>query len=127
MPQECAALHASGICYFPTVPNFIINFKKKGWGIMKSKKEFRKCFLGIALMLLLCLLPISADAASVQLNKTDLKLSIGKTYTLKIKGTKAKAKWSSTKKSVVTVSSKGVVKAKAPGKAKIKAKVNKKT
>ena len=44
---------------------------------------------------------------------------------MKIKGTNAKVKWSSTKKSVATVSSKGVVKAKAPGKAKIKAKANK--
>lgn len=54
-------------------------------------------------------------------------LTVGKSYTLKVKGTKKKVKWSSTNKKVATVSSKGKVKAKKMGTAKIRAKIGKKT
>lgn len=77
-------------------------------------------------MLICLLLPITADAASIRLNKTNLTLSIGKTYTLKISGTKARARWTSTRTNVATVSQKGIVKAKAPGKTAIRAKVGRK-
>ena len=50
----------------------------------------------------------------------------GSSYRLKIKGTKAKVKWSSNNKKVATVSSKGVVKGKSIGVAVITAKVKKK-
>ncbi len=63
--------------------------------------------------------------AKVKLNKTKATLTVGKTLKLKVRGAK-KVKWRSSKKSVATVSSKGVVKAKKAGKAKITAKVKKK-
>ena len=65
-------------------------------------------------------------ASKVKLNKKKVTLYVGKSTTLKVKGTKKKVKWSSNKKSVATVSSKGKVKAKKKGTATITAKVGKK-
>lgn len=61
-------------------------------------------------------------AKQPKLNKTKLTLSVGKTYSLKVQNTKAKVKWSTSKKSVATVSSKGKVTAKKKGTAIITAK-----
>ena len=69
-------------------------------------------------------MPVSANAA--KLNKKSLSLNVGKTYTLKASGTKGKIKWSSDKKSIATVSSKGVVTGKKKGSAVITAKYGKK-
>jgi len=55
-----------------------------------------------------------------------LSLTVGKTYKLKVKNTSKKVKWSSNKKSVATVTNKGVVRAKKKGTAIITAKVGKK-
>ena len=83
----------------------------------------------LSVMLLCCLLlsviamPVSASAA--KLNKKSISLNVGKTYTLKASGTKGKITWTSSKKSVATVSSKGVVKAKKKGTAVITAKYGK--
>ena len=55
------------------------------------------------------------------------RFAIGQKRALKVKNTKKKVKWSSTKKSVATVNKKGVVTAKKKGTAYIKAKVGKKT
>lgn len=66
------------------------------------------------------------QAAKVRLNMTKKTLTVGKTVTLKVKGTKKKVKWSSSNKKVASVSSKGKVKAKKAGKATITAKVGKK-
>lgn len=57
------------------------------------------------------------------LNKTKLSINVGQTYQLKITGTKAN-KWSSSKKSVATVNSKGKVTAKKAGKTTITCKGN---
>lgn len=64
-------------------------------------------------------------AASKQkaLNITDLSLSVGQSQKLKISGG-GKIKWSSSKKSVASVSKKGTVKAKKSGKATITARVS---
>lgn len=62
-------------------------------------------------------------AAKIRLNKTKITLTIDQKMTLKVKGTKKKVKWSSSKKKIATVSSKGVVKAKKEGKTTITAKV----
>ena len=70
-----------------------------------------------------CLSGVKAEAATIKLNKKSLTLTAGSSYTLRVKGTKAKVKWSSKKKSVATVSSKGKVKAKKAGKTTITAKV----
>lgn len=84
----------------------------------------------LSVMLLCCLLlsviamPVSASAA--KLNKKSVSLNVGKTYTLKATGTKGKITWTSSNKSVATVSSKGVVKARKKGTAVITAKYGKK-
>ena len=89
-------------------------------------KKTKKLFM----MLLVCLLvsmtvmPISASAA--KLNKKRITLNVGKTYTLKTAGIKRKITWSSNKKSIATVSSKGVVKAVKKGTAVVTAKYGKK-
>ena len=69
----------------------------------------------LSVLLLMCFLismvsmPVSASAA--KLNKKSLSLNVGKSYILKISGTKGKITWTSSKKRVATVSSKGGVKA----------------
>lgn len=68
-----------------------------------------------------------SEAAAIKLNKSSLTLTVGNTSNLKVKGAKAKkVKWSSSKKSVATVTSKGKVRAKTTGNATITAKVSKK-
>lgn len=62
--------------------------------------------------------------AATKINKTKVTLIKGQTTTLKVTGTKKKITWSSSRKSVATVSSKGKVTAKKVGTAKITAKVN---
>lgn len=70
---------------------------------------------------------ITAEAAATpKISKTKLSVNVGKRYTLKVKNTKKKVKWSSSKKSVATVSAKGVVTAKKKGTATITAKVGNK-
>lgn len=67
----------------------------------------------------------NVQAASVKLNKSSLTLTVGQSKTLKLKGVKKgqKIKWTSSKKSVAKVSSKGKVTAKKKGKTVISAKV----
>ena len=68
-----------------------------------------------------------ADAASaIKLNKKTAKIAVGKSVTLKVRGTK-KVKWKSSKKSVATVNAKGKVTGKKAGKAVVTAKVKGKT
>lgn len=69
-------------------------------------------------------LPVQIEAATTpKLNKTSLTLCKGKSYRLKVTNTKAKVKWSSSKKTVAAVSSKGNVAAKGTGTAYITAQV----
>ncbi len=92
------------------------------------KTASKKLFCAIVAVMLACaLLSVTANAAGIGLNKKAVTLSIGKTYNLKVTGTRARVKWTSSKTSVATVSAKGVVKAKAPGQATIRAKVNRRT
>lgn len=65
-------------------------------------------------------------SAKAKINKKKVTIYVGKTVNLKVKNNKKKVKWSSTNKSVATVSTKGKVKAKKAGKATIIAKVGKK-
>lgn len=66
-------------------------------------------------------------AASIKLNKKTVYLLKGKTYKLKVKGSKSKAKWISSDKTVVSVSKKGKLKAMGYGTATVTAKVKGKT
>ena len=88
----------------------------------KSKKLFM--ILLVCLLMSMSVMPISASAA--KLNKKSITLNVGKTYTLKTAGIKGKITWSSNKKSIATVSSKGVVKAVKKGTAVVTAKYGKK-
>ena len=66
------------------------------------------------------------QAATLKLNKSAVTISQGKTYKLKVTGTKTKVKWTSSNKKVATVNSSGTVTAKSVGHATITAKVGKK-
>ena len=65
------------------------------------------------------LTPSQVQAATIKLNKKTCVINKGSSYRLKIKGTKAKVKWSSSNKKVATVTSKGVVKGVGEGTATI--------
>lgn len=91
-------------------------------------KKYRKqiaCLLAAAVVIGMTPIP-RAQAATVKLNKTKLTLTVGNTAKLKLKNTKKKVTWSSSKKSVATVSKSGTVRAKKKGTATITAKAGKK-
>ena len=87
--------------------------------------------LGIAASLfaasmMLCVAPADAKtikAKSLKLTKKSVSVTVGKTVKLKskvkVKPAKAKLKWSSNKKKIATVTSKGVVKGKKAGTARL--------
>ncbi len=82
----------------------------------------------LLLALVLCAafaFPASASA-KVKLSRTKVTVAAGKSTTLKLTGTKEKAKWSTNKKKVATVNQKGKVTAKGPGTCRITAKVGSK-
>lgn len=87
----------------------------------------KKKILSVVLVILLCigLIPNTADAA-VKISKNNIVLYVGETANLKITGTKNKVTWTSSKKSVATVSSTGKVTAKGIGSATVTAKVDSK-
>lgn len=84
-------------------------------------KKLFSLFLTFSLIGSLGTSTVSAEAATMKLNKKTLTLAVGSTYTLKVKKASGKVKWKSSKKSVVSVSSKGKVTAKKIGSAKITA------
>ncbi len=86
-------------------------------------KRVLSCLLAISLIAGMSSTQVS-KAATIKLNKTKVTLTVGKTCQLKLKGTTKKIKWTSSKKSVATVSSKGKVKAKKIGNATISARVS---
>ncbi len=88
-------------------------------------KKFRILALTLAAAVIIGNLPaIATDAkAKIKLNQTKLSLDQGRSATLKVKGTKKKVKWSSSKKKVAKVDKKGKVTAVSVGTAKIYAKV----
>jgi len=92
------------------------------------KRTLGKVFL---LLLTLCLMwsgmAITASAANMKLNKTTATVPVGKKVKLKVKGTKKKVTWESSRKDVATVDAKGKVKAWKAGETMITAKVNGKT
>lgn len=86
-----------------------------------------KRFMVTALFVLLVFAGLNVTAAAkVKLSNKSITLMPTQTKTLKVTGTKSKVKWSSSKKSVAIVTSKGKVTAKKAGKATITAKVGSK-
>lgn len=79
-------------------------------------------FLYGVLVILLCVVVLSGQPAQAKtrLNKTKLTISVGQKVTLKVKGSRKKAKWSSSNKKVATVNQKGKVRAKKAGKRRLR-------
>lgn len=94
----------------------------------KKKIKLLSFVLSIAMLLsIMVVTPGEAKTKSkIRINKKKITLYVGKTYKLKVKGTKKKVKWKSSKKKIAKVSKKGVVKALKKGKTTITAKVAKK-
>lgn len=92
------------------------------------KKYVKKLMAMLMVMLLVVTMaaPATVSAAPVRLNKSSVTVLVGKTYQLKVKGTKKKAKWTSSNKKVATVNSKGVITGKKAGTVKVIAKIGKK-
>lgn len=101
------------------------------------KKVCKKLSIAASLFaasMLLCVSPADAKtikAKSLKLTKKSVSVTVGKTVKLKskvkVKPAKATLKWSTSKKAVATVTSKGVVKGKKAGTAKITVKSGKKS
>lgn len=71
---------------------------------------------------------ITAEAATLKLNKKSVSLEEGKTVTLKVKGKgKKKVKWSSSDKTIATVNKSGKVTAISEGNTTVSARIGKKT
>lgn len=88
----------------------------------------KRCkLLSIFLVMLLVTTMVTPNVqAAVKLNKSKATIYVGETLTLKLTGTKKAVKWSSSDKTVATVSSKGKVTAKSEGNVTITAKVQSK-
>ena len=83
-----------------------------------------KQVLALALAVSMCTSMVpDVNAASIRMNKKKVTMKVGQKVQLKVKGSKAKVKWSSNKKTVASVTKSGRVFAKKVGKAKISAKV----
>lgn len=97
---------------------------QKGRGLMKQRKKAGILLMLVCLIITLAL-PVTANAA-VKINKTSVSVLRGKTYNLKITGTKKKIKWTSSNKKIATVSASGKIKGIKKGRCNIYAKVGKK-
>lgn len=82
--------------------------------------------VSVICVLAIVLTSVTAQAATIKLSKKKAVMEVDSTLKLKITGTKANVTWTTSKKSVATVSNAGTVTAKAEGKATITATVNSK-
>ena len=89
-------------------------------------KKLRKLFIFFVMLLAFCVAVPTNSQAAVKLSKKSVTLLTGQSATLKISGTKKKAKWSTNKKSIAMVTQKGKVTAKKKGTAIITAKIGSK-
>ena len=81
----------------------------------------------LCMVMILTMLPLRAEAATPVISQKSLTIGIGTKATLKVKNTTKTPQWSSSKKSVATVNSTGVVTAKKFGYATITAKIGSKS
>lgn len=114
-------------------------YGKESMGKTYGRKPMKKTYGGkLIVALLLCCMALLCSASvpmagqkvhaatKIQLSKKTATITKGKSLTLKLKGTKKKAKWSSSSKKVATVNQAGKVTAKKAGKTKVTAKVGSK-
>lgn len=93
------------------------------------KKKTGKYVLTV-LLTTMCILVMNRPAYAentekTTINKSNLEISVGQTYRLKIKGTSKKPRWVSSDRSIVSVNKKGTVTGKKDGSAKVTAKIGK--
>lgn len=81
----------------------------------------------LAVIMVIGILPVHVNAATVKLNKTKATIYVGSSTTLKVSGSKSNVKWTTSNKKVATVTSKGKVTGKKAGTATITAKIGKKS
>lgn len=99
---------------------------------MKNNKKFYKAIVLMVMLTMLApsILPISnvknVQAATIQLSEKSLILNVGETATLKMKGTKKKATWSTSDASIAMVSNSGKVSAIKEGNVQITANISNK-
>ena len=74
------------------------------------KKYVKKVSVIILALLVSLAMVMPVSAASVSLNRRSASVTVGKTVKLKVKGTRKKAKWSSSNSKIATVNKNGVVK-----------------
>ena len=84
---------------------------------MKRFKK-RSVILMCCLLVSILIMPVSVNAAA-KLNQKSITLNVGKTYILKASGTRGKITWTSSNRSVASVTSRGIVKAVKKGTATI--------
>lgn len=89
-------------------------------------KKLKKILILMSFILVFSTFSSITSVQAASISKTKVILLSGQSISLKVKGKSGKIKWSSSKKSVATVNSKGLVKAKKKGTAKITAKIGKK-
>lgn len=81
------------------------------------------------MVLMFTIMPLNnvAEASEkISLSKETLTMYVGGSYTLKVKGTQKKVKWTSSKKKIASVDTTGKITAKKAGNTKITAKIGKK-
>lgn len=92
---------------------------------MKKTNCLRILSLLIAISLIVNICSMSKASSKIKLNRTNVTVYIGDSFTLKLKNSKNNPKWSSSKKSIATVNSNGKITAKKAGVTKIVAKYDK--
>ena len=98
---------------------------------MKEERKTKCNLIKMVLLIVVTMFMFSTPVQAAKLSKTSLTLVKGKTYTLKLKGTRKKATWKTKNKKIAKLSNKKKssvkIKAVKAGKTTVTAKVGKKT